>query len=138
MIPTAITSPTPSTGSVLIVDESDECREVLRTALQRRGYTIHEAQAPDSGLKLAEELSPDVVVLDADGSNSSESNLRDFDFCTAARDRHLVVLGKVSRVEPPSERCHTVSKPYHYAPLILKIESLLQQTQSSESNASDA
>ena len=48
--------------TVLIVDPSADNREVLRTALARRGLTIFEAEAADRGLELAREHRPDVIV----------------------------------------------------------------------------
>ena len=39
---------------MLIVDRSEEAREVLRTVLQRRGVKTFEAQAPGEGLDLAD------------------------------------------------------------------------------------
>lgn len=119
-------------NSVLIVDESEESREVLRTALERRGYTIHEAEAADNGLELAKQHSPRVIVLDADTEDGPSVSQR-YDQCSQSNDSHLVVLGSAKRLETPTELRHNVSKPYHYGPLILKIEALLQQSQSNES-----
>jgi CheY-like chemotaxis protein len=56
--------------SVLVVDRSEETREVLTTALERRGCRIFAASRARRGLELAREHQPDLIVLDleVDGS----------------------------------------------------------------------
>lgn len=109
---------------VLIVDDSDENRQVLRAALERRGMQILEAQRATEGLQLAQAEHPDLILLDVDGiERTSEAAPEDL---VAAADRcaaSLIVLGTMRR--PAAEPGEFVRKPYHYAPLIRKIESLL-------------
>ncbi|MGA7701688.1 MAG: response regulator, partial [Thermoguttaceae bacterium] len=50
--------------SVLIVDRSEETREVLQTVLERRGVRILAAGRAEKGLELARRHHPDLVVLD--------------------------------------------------------------------------
>ena len=116
-----------SQPSVLIVDRSDESREVLRTVLAQRGLRIFEANAAEQGLKLAREHQPDLIVVDVEVESSSPEQITD-DFALASQSHRtpLVVLGTVRRKLPqfPSDRI--LRKPYHYAPLIRKIEELLE------------
>ena len=51
-------------NSVLIVDQSEESRDVIRTILEPRGVKVLEAEAAGRGLKLLRERHPNVVVLD--------------------------------------------------------------------------
>ena len=113
--------------SVLIVDESPEVREVIRTALARRGVQIFEASRSQQGVALARQHHPDVIVVDMEAETADARHLS-ADF-TAASPQHppsLVLLGTARRLAgAKSAGGEFISKPYHYAPLIRKIESLL-------------
>ncbi len=110
--------------SVLIVDPLEETREVLRTALEPRGVRILATSQARQGLALAREHHPDQIVLDlecerepvADGVSAVES---------LTREAPLLVLGSARRRPANLPAGQFVSKPYHYAPLIRKIEELL-------------
>jgi PleD family two-component response regulator len=110
--------------SVLIVDSSADNREVLRTALARRGLRVFQAEDAEDGLKIAVEQRPDVVVLDLD-SDQEESVAYREQFAEHARDSEesVIVLGRVRR-GPVFTGGHVMSKPYHYAPLVHTIERL--------------
>ncbi len=125
--------------SVLIVDPSDETREVLQTALERRGVRIFSAGRAKQGLELARNHHPDLIVLDLeldfdgvengdveDGSPENRPN----PFADPSRiDRpHLVMLGTVRRDTVDLPEGEFVAKPYHYGPLIRRIEELLGQS----------
>jgi len=113
--------------SVLIVDRSDENRLVLREALERRGLTILEAPGNEVGVRLAREHCPDLVVLDLEaGSVEVESTLN---AAGNYGDTPLVLLGTVAARGSVSSR-QFVAKPYRYAPLIARIEAMLQQRSS--------
>jgi CheY-like chemotaxis protein len=115
-----------SERSVLIVDGSQENREVLKAALERRGCKILAASRAQRGLELAQQHHPDVIVLDLEMSKASPEELcAPFARETETAATRLVVLGSVrsSRKELPSGEF--VAKPYHYAPLIRRIEELL-------------
>ena len=114
---------------VLIVDRSEETREVLQTALERRGWRIFLASRADCGLELARRHQPDLIVLDLELDDS-----RPEDFLAplpeGPRTDHtpLVMLGSIRRDRRRLPNGEFVSKPYHYGPLIRRIEELLQET----------
>ena len=113
--------------SVLIVDQSDECREVLRTVLEHRGLRILEADAAETGLELARRHRPDLIVLDMELDASSPTSVTgEFASPCGAKPTPLVVLGSVRRADRPSAG-EFVAKPYQYAPLIRRIEQLLEE-----------
>ncbi|HEX5105742.1 MAG TPA: response regulator, partial [Pirellulaceae bacterium] len=115
--------PSPS-RSVLIVDPSAENREVLRTALERRGLRIFEADQADQGLQMAREHHPHVIVLDLESDEPHASDVED-QYGAEARELHtsLVILGKACRRQRLDAARH-VAKPYHFAPLVHTIEQL--------------
>jgi CheY-like chemotaxis protein len=114
---------------VLIVDESDESRDVLRTVLERRGVQIIEASRVHQGLELAQSHRPDLIVLDVEAIPDDEASVYDdFDARSRAGASSLVVLGSTSRPGAPRSDGRFIAKPYHYATLVRKIEELLDQS----------
>jgi CheY-like chemotaxis protein len=115
-----------SERSVLIVDGSQENREVLETALERRGCKTMSAGRAERGLQLAQEHHPDVIVLDLELCDTSPEDLcAPFRGKEATEAPHLVVLGSVRSFQKGVSDGEFVAKPYHYGPLIRKIEELL-------------
>ncbi len=117
--------------SVLIVDESAENREVLKLALERRGTQIFEADRLRDGLKLIRQHQPDVIVLDGEASLAEQAELStDLGESAQTRQIPVVVLGTAPRQSASLPNEQFVAKPYHYRPLIRKIEGLLEQAAS--------
>ena len=124
--------------SVLIVDHSDDTREVLQTALARRGLRTLAASEAGAGLELARRHRPDLIVLDLELDDTGPDRLaarfaRPFGGDppspaegTARGDQtRLVMLGSLRRVPAALPEGEFVPKPYHYGPLIRRIEMLL-------------
>ena len=115
-----------SEPSVLIVDRSEENREVLRAALERRGCKIFSANRARQGLELARRHRPDVIVLDLELEDASPEELcAPFARESEVNRANLLVLGSLRRSQKPVLRGEFVAKPYHYAPLVRRIEQLL-------------
>ena len=120
------TTPASRFGCVLIVDENDDSADVLRAVFQRRGVQIHQTPRPSEGLDLVREHHPDVILLDLE-SLSHDGQEICTKFADEARDSasSLVVLGNVRRARSVLPEGEAISKPYHFAPLIRRIEALL-------------
>ena len=118
-----------SRRSVLIVDRLEETREVLQTALERRGMRTFTASRAAWGLELARRHHPDLIVLDLELDDSGPADL-----CAPFAERSrmdrtpLVILGSIRRGGVDLPDGEFVPKPYHYGPLISKIEELLNAT----------
>ena len=115
-----------SSRSVLIVDSSKENREVLETVLERRGLRTLVAGHIRQGVELARRHRPDLIVLDleTDGSTPEEASAPFFE-PSHNPQTPLVMLGTVRRHGEPLPGGEFVAKPYHYGPLIRRIEELL-------------
>ena len=112
--------------SVLIIDHSADSRQVLRTALERRGVVILEAEQGQIGLELARRYHPTLVVLDLETIPAGDDALRNgLDSETENARIPLVILGNIRKSEALLPHQSVVPKPYHYGPLIRKIEQLL-------------
>ena len=125
-----------SQQSVLIVNFSEETREVLQTALERRGLRTFSASRARRGLELARRHHPDLIVLDLDVEDSTAESLS-VPFAEHSRSECalLVLLGTARRGKSPADGdangdasgdfAEFVAKPYHYGSLIRRIEELL-------------
>jgi len=115
--------------SVLIVDRSEETREVLKTALERRGVRIFSASRAQRGLELARQHQPDLIVLDLEIDDSApEEVCEPFTRHAQGHQTPMVFLGSLrcpAHAAKNGQSGEFVSKPYHYGPLIRKIEELL-------------
>jgi len=111
--------------NVLIVDASDETRMVLQTALERRGMQTMATSQSKQGLALAQQHHPDLIVLDLEIDPCGPDEVA-APFAEQSRKDNatLVLLGSVRRQQPPPHGEY-VAKPYHYAPLIRRIEEIL-------------
>ena len=123
-----------SRRSVLIVDHSEETREVLQTALERRGLRTFAASRAVAGLELARRHHPNLIVLDLELLDLELDDSSPAELCAPfaeqSRMEHtpLVILGSVRRDRADLPDGEFVAKPYHYGPLIRKIEELLDTT----------
>jgi hypothetical protein len=124
--------------SVLIVDRSDETRDILQTVLERRGVRTLAAGKAETGLELARRHHPELIVLDLESWDAGVPPA----FCRAGILPVLDEAGKMPALQPEYEpylvllgslrgqrdrllNGEFVPKPYHYAPLIRRIEELL-------------
>lgn len=56
--------PMPTIPLVLVVEDHDDTRFMLRTILEMRGLRVAEARDGEEGVRAAEELRPDLVLMD--------------------------------------------------------------------------
>lgn len=112
---------------VMIVDESEESREILRTLLERWGATAVEASQPEQALELAGRQRPDLIVLDTERGLTGEAT-QSLCLQAAQQSTPLVMLGSVPKGDISLLGGHFVAKPYHYGPLLRRIEELLAST----------
>ncbi|MBN1589368.1 MAG: hypothetical protein JW888_07630 [Pirellulales bacterium] len=117
---------------VLVVDRSEETHEVLETALARRGVHTYSARRFRHGVELAEQIRPDLIVLDLDLDEADPEAFRvPFVPASPQNATPLVVLGSARRSSSDSSLSQFVRKPYDYGPLVRKIEELLVGVDSS-------
>jgi DNA-binding NtrC family response regulator len=112
-------------STILIVERSDEVREVLRIALARRGLLVYETSRLDVGLELARRHHPSIIVLDLDAPPGDVAH-GSIDLAAHADSvtTPMILLGSVRRDCWRSNQF--VAKPYHYRSLISRIEQLLE------------
>jgi CheY-like chemotaxis protein len=129
----------------LIVDAAEETRDVLQTALEHRGLKTLTANRIGQGLAMAQEHRPELIVLDLEIDGGATDDIAaQFTQHSPPEQASLVLLGSVHRrgtgngdISDLPERpggcfaqignvpVSVVAKPYHYAPLIRRIEAIL-------------
>ena len=118
--------------SVLIIDRSEDTSQVLRTVLERRGVQIFDTRHAGTGLKLAQRMHPTLIILDWDVIPADDPSIRDgLDHETESTQTPIVVLGNIRKSEAILPHYCVVPTPYHYGPLIRKIEQLLTSPETS-------
>lgn len=111
---------------VLIVDESAESREVLTALLARRGATTIETRRADQAAQLADLHQPDLIVFDADSDHTASGRAAaELEAAANRRGTPIVILGTIRPTRKSPGAGQIVSKPYHYGPLIHRIQELL-------------
>ena len=91
--------------------------KLFRQSLHNRHHRIH---------LIALVVAMDGHGLDLEADAAVDEHIQDqYDAESRDHDARLVVLGRTSRFKRTLPEDRIVSKPYHYAPLIRKIEELL-------------
>ncbi len=114
--------------SVLIVDRCPENCEVLQIALNRRGMQTFTANHATEGAELSRRLRPDLIVFDLEVDNVNlEGIIPPFWAGGEENNIPIILLGSIRRNRPQIPGGQFVSKPYHYGPLIRRIEEMLNK-----------
>lgn len=111
--------------TVLVVDPLDETHEVLKAALGRRGVDVVGSRDSIHGLAMARQHRPHLIVLDVEGDSSSGELPGRLANELASAPTPMLILGKLKQGLSEEGGYHVLAKPFHYAPLIRKIEDLL-------------
>jgi len=127
--PNAEADAAPRPRRVLVVDDESVVRTLLRRSLERRGYTVIEADGGRAGLRALRESLPDLVVLDM--------SMPDIDGAEVIRQVRadglgLPILLTSGNVDPTAERRLApdsfqgfLRKPFSMAELLRAIENAL-------------
>lgn len=51
-------------GTILVVDDNEDCRMALRALLESAGYAVYEAADGEEAVREAERVRPDLVLMD--------------------------------------------------------------------------
>lgn len=118
--------------NILIVEDDQRIASVVRFHLERESYTCHHAADGDSGLAMALELQPDLVVLDVMLPGKSG-----FDVCRGIRNAKVsqpAILMLTARVEEVDAVMGLtfgaddyVRKPFGVKEFVARVRSLLQR-----------
>lgn len=119
--------------SVLIIDDEDDIRSILKYTLEKEGYIVYEASNGKDGLNQADQVKPDVIVLDVmmpdmDGIEVCENIRRN------PENNDLIICMLTARNEDYSQIAGLeagaddyVSKPVKPKVFVSKIKALLRR-----------
>ena len=116
--------------TVLVVEDDPRISDLLRFHLTREAYSVHHAYDGDTALVLAEELEPDLVLLDVMLPNRSG-----LDVCQAIRRREgpqpsiLMISARIDEVDAVMGLTvgadDYVRKPFGVSELVARVRALL-------------
>ena len=123
-------------ANILIVDDNDEFREMLRKVLEKDGHTVSEAHDGKEGIKIYKEHPADLIMLDIlmpeiDGIQTMFELKRDFD-----NVRFIIMSGGGEYTDAESylsdaralSNQKTLSKPFTREELTAAIDEVLGKT----------
>ncbi|HCD71772.1 response regulator transcription factor [Thermovirga lienii] len=127
---------------ILVVEDEEALSDILSDALKRHGYKVEKAFDGDTGLEMAENLLPDLIILDImlpkmDGwevcrrlkGNPKTSNIPII-LLTARRDERDVVAGLDLGADD------YIRKPFSLIELMARVRSVLRRSKSKSSESS--
>jgi DNA-binding response OmpR family regulator len=116
---------------VLVVDDDDNVRDVVRRYLERAGYRVSVAETGEDALLRAAETEPDLVVLDL-----MLPGMDGFEVCRRLRQRRPVPVVMLTARGDEDDRIaglqlgadDYVAKPFSPRELVLRVTSVLRRT----------
>jgi len=120
---------------VLIIDDEVSLRTMIGMFFQEMGFEVLEASSGDHGIQIAEEKSPDIILLDIMMPGmSGVDTLRYLRELPQTRKTPIIMVTAKRMVEDV-ERCleaganDFVQKPFQMPDLLSKIERILSENQ---------
>jgi CheY-like chemotaxis protein len=121
----------PSTreGSILVVEDSDEIRELLGLVLEAEGYRVVALDDGRDVLETARELNPALITLDlALPGKDGWAIVRELQEEEATRDIPILVISAYTReLDGPLRRrvARVISKPFYITQVVSEVEDII-------------
>ena len=126
-------SPTPPSHdkSILVVEDSDEIRELLGLVLEAEGYRVVSLDDGRDVVETARELSPALITLDlALPGKDGWAVVRELQEDPTTRDIPILVISAYTReLEAPLRRrvARVISKPFYITQVVTEVEEILSR-----------
>ncbi len=122
-----------SKKNILVIDDSEDARIIVRTALERRDYIVHEASSVAEGIEKSHRIWPDLIILDLQMPEESG-----FDFLKKrSRDQRLkpipvIITSRVNERAPVNLALFLgttdyIIKPFDTKLLVKKVKKRLNE-----------
>ncbi|ELK41296.1 response regulator transcription factor [Brevibacillus agri] len=130
-----------SPSTILIVDDEERIRRILRMYLEKAGYVADEADDGSAALSLAEQIDYDLIILDL-----MLPEMDGIELCRRLRKRQQVPIVIVSARGEQADRLRGfeagaddyVVKPFSPHELMYRIRAILQRARSQQEKAGES
>jgi two-component system, OmpR family, response regulator ResD len=118
---------------ILVVDDEERIRRLLRMYLERENYTVIESENGEDALQLALEVDYDLILVDI-----MMPKMDGLEFCHKLREYKTTPIIIISAIVEENSRVHGfeagaddyIVKPFSLKEVILRIKALLRRTSS--------
>jgi DNA-binding response OmpR family regulator len=121
-----------SSGRVLVVEDDEGIREMLKYNLATAGFTVQEARDGASGLRSARTARPDLILLDL-----MLPGMSGFDFCRALRKSSKVPIIMITAKDAEVDKIvglelgadDYITKPFSIREVLARVNAVLRRAQ---------
>ena len=122
-------APSTREGCILVVEDSDEIRELLGLVLEAEGYRVVALDDGRDVLETARELNPALITLDlALPGKDGWAIVRELQEDEATRDIPILVISAYTReLDAPLRRrvARVISKPFYITQVVSEVEDII-------------
>jgi DNA-binding response OmpR family regulator len=119
-----------SAGRVLVVEDDEGIREMLKYNLSSAGFTVHEASDGAAGLRTARTAKPDLILLDL-----MLPGMSGFDFCRALRKGSRVPIIMITAKDAEVDKIvglelgadDYITKPFSIREVLARVNAVLRR-----------
>lgn len=120
-----------SSGRVLVVEDDEGIREMLKYNLVTAGFAVHEASDGASGLRTARTARPDLILLDL-----MLPGMSGFDFCRALRRSSRVPIIMITAKDAEIDKIvglelgadDYITKPFSVREVLARVNAVMRRT----------
>ena len=120
-----------SAGRVLVVEDDEGIREMLKYNLATAGFAVHEASDGASGLRTARTARPDLILLDL-----MLPGMSGFDFCRALRKSSRVPIIMITAKDAEVDKIvglelgadDYITKPFSVREVLARVNAVMRRT----------
>ena len=118
-------------GRVLVVEDDEGIREMLKYNLATAGFSVHEAADGASGLRTARTARPDLILLDL-----MLPGMSGFDFCRALRKSSRVPIIMITAKDAEVDKIvglelgadDYITKPFSVREVLARVNAVMRRT----------
>jgi CheY-like chemotaxis protein len=123
--------PTTPMRSILVVEDSDEIRELLEMVLESEGYRVVPLDDGRDVVATARELQPSLITLDlALPGKDGWAIVKELQDDDSTRDIPIIVISAYTReLDAPLRRrvARVISKPFYITQVVSEVEEILNR-----------
>lgn len=118
---------------ILVIDDDEQIRELIRHSLERAGYTVRDASNGEAGLKLCRQVEFDLVIIDIfmpekEGLETIREMKRDYPKCKIIAISGGGSMGELSYLSLAKNfgATRSLAKPFLQGEVLKAVQEVLQ------------